>query len=151
MLNQITQTLPSLSWMKSNFSVVFIASNGEEIKVSFPLNPAPRMYDAALVIEKMPQAILADIDEDFGEYLSVASTVANMINDKMKVLIKEVVEHNRCASKVIAALNENKLNKASLLVDRMIDDLQQYEPTAGDVWAEWLALTLDYIESRVGM
>lgn len=151
MLNQIKDSDPSLLWIRSNFSVSFVMSNGQEMKLDFSINPAPRMYDAATIIADMPEAILVDIDKDFGEYLSVASTVANMINDKMKVVIKEVVEHCRCAFKIRCALRDDKLDKASLLVDWLIDQLQLHEPLAGDVWAQWLADVLDYIEVRVGM
>ena len=151
MLNKLKSSAPTLLWMRSNFTIVSRLSNGEEVELSFTLNPTPPTYDAAKVIECIPQAILADIDEDFGEYLSIASTVANTINDKIKIVVKEVVEHCRCANKIINTLHNDELDKASLLVDCLIDLLIPYDPLAGDLWAQWLADTLDYIESRVGM
>lgn len=147
MLQKLIDTNPGHAWMQEKFKFELEMASGKTIRVSFDMNCHSYLFDAEKVIDQFGDGILADIEKDYGEYLSIASTIANVLNTRMEDIALEICSHRKAANLILAALSTKDYQDALEGVTLLCNSLKLYNPRAIEVWGTWLLGLIKYIES----
>lgn len=137
MLDHLRDTNPAPIWMGERFQTTLTFANGQMIIVRFDLSTTGKpeaLFDAEKVIKHFGDAILADEEKEYGEYLSVAATIADVLNQKMTQVGKEVMGHVAAAHKIISSLGMRDITNAYLDAVFLANQLLVYSPASDTIW-----------------
>lgn len=148
MLQNLEDTNPSAEWLRQQFQAKLDLIGGKQIVIRFDMYIQADMFDAEKVIEECGDSILADIEKDYGEFLSVASTIATVLNQKMNIVASAVIDQCALSREIVFALVQEDYRKAAVLADNLIVSLLIFEPQASKVWTEWIDKVYIFIDSR---
>lgn len=139
--------------MGEKFQTTLTCSNGQTMIVRFDLSTTGKpegLFDTEKVIKHFRDAILADEEKEYGEFLSIAATIADVLNEKMSQVGSEVMAHVAAANRIISYLGMRNMTNAYLGAVQLAQDLQVYSPASDQVWAIWLREVVTYAEGEIG-
>lgn len=150
MMDYLTDTNPGMVWLRQRFAVDLPTASGEHIVVRFDLKSCGDKgyrFDTDKVCAHFEHLILADPTTQLGEYLSVAATIADVLNQKMDATKDEILEQIRTSYLILGALSDHNMSAAYLLTNRLGYSLLQYEPLASDIWTDWIGMVYEIIKA----
>jgi len=147
MLQKLIDTNPAHAWMREKFKFELEMASGKTIRISFDMNCYDYYFDAEKVIDQFGDGILADIEEDYGEYLSIASTIANVLNRKMESIAADVSTHYQASGMILESLLAEDYDQALVGVELLCNSLKLYNPRAIEIWGAWIMELMKYVES----
>lgn len=144
----LRQTNPARLWLREKFQTDLQLASGHHIVVRFDL-PSTGVtgyrFDAEAVISLCGEHILADIDKDYGEYLNVASTIADVLNQKVDAEAKRVLGEVRMSLSLLDALDAEDWMGAALILEGLTDSLICHGEHANRIWGSWVNLAVEYV------
>ncbi len=140
MLQNLKDTNPYRVWLDERFQTNLDLVNGKQIVVRFEVNSRPYIFDAETVIKEFGDGMLADI--------KIASTIAEVLNQKMDIVIDEVARQCMWARAVTNALSAKDYRDAAIFLEELIVSLLIFEPRATVVWAEWIDKVYRFIDTQ---
>lgn len=146
MLQQLRNTNPAKVWLHERFQTSLRLASGQYILVRFDLGscgPQGFRFDADEIVKRYDPGVLADKEADFGEYLSVAATIADTLNQKIQLEADSALGHIRLSFDILDALSCKDYITANLMTGCLAESLLYYNPRAKDVWGDWLQIVLD--------
>lgn len=152
MLSHLRDTNPALIWLEERFKTTLSLANGQTIIVRFDISTTGKptsFFDAEKVIKHFGDAILADEEKEYGEYLSVASTIADVLNQKMSQVGAEIAAHVALAHEVITSIGNRDMTNACLVALHLTNALKEYSPTSDTIWAIWLREVVTYTQGEI--
>ena len=148
MLQNLTDTNPRKRWLGESFKVKLDLIGGRSIVINFDMHTDADMFDTERVIKEFGDSILADIEKEYGEFLSVASTIATVLNNKMQIIADEVVRHYSTSDRILQALEHEDYYNAAQLLDELVVSLIIFEPQASAIWTEWVYKVYTFIDTQ---
>lgn len=151
MLEFLQDTNPATIWLRERFSTSLRLVGGKLIVVRFYLYecaPDGFKWDADKVITHCTPEFLVDIEDNFGEYLSLASTVADVLNERMQLQTDVILAQVKMSFAILDALSADDYKDAHMLTGELGKSLLLYDPRASDVWSGWFELVFQTIDSH---
>lgn len=153
MLQHIRDSNPASKWLGEKFQANLTLANGHLAILRFDLSSAGKpscQFDTDKVMKHYGDAILVDPETDFGEYLNVASTIADVLNQKMAEVGQDVMGHVRSAHEIVAALSVDNKTDAYLDAIFLAKRLMTYGTSADVTWGVWLQNVIEYAKTGIG-
>lgn len=138
MLQNLEDTNPALMWLDCKYRVDLRLTNGQLIVVRFDRHTPRNFFNAEKIIKHYGNAIVANKETDYGEYLSVASTIADVLNQKMQIVMREVESHAGMSYLILDTLASKDKKQARQCAILLTELLLGYDPEASSVWGNWL-------------
>lgn len=117
-------------------------ASGHLIVVRFDLNSCGYTqgykFDADKVLTHYSEGILG------ANKLEVAEALAAALNEKMAMCANEILGHARESYSILDALDIGALDLAYWQALRLAENLQGYEPRAGEIWGNWIEKVIEY-------
>lgn len=153
-MDYLIDTNPGMVWLRQRFSVHLPTAGGDHIVVRFDLKSCGDngyRFDTDKVHAHFEHLILADPFISFREYLSVAATIADVLNQRMDNTKEEVLEQVRMSYLILGALASHNMSAAYLLTNRLGYSLLTYDPLASEVWSDWVGMVYEAIKANNDM
>ena len=150
MMDYLADTNPSLVWLRQRFAIHLPTASGEHIVVRFDLKSCGDegfKFDTDKVCAHFEHMILADPTTQLGEYLSVAATIADVLNQMMDRVKEEVLWQFRMSYLILDALASHNMSATYLLTNRLGYSLLAYDPLASQVWSDWVGMVYETIKA----
>ena len=143
---------PARIWLREQFQTSLRLVSGRLIVVRFDLASCGRkgIWDADKIMTYFDPTFLVDKEDDFGEYLAIASTVAHVLNEKMALEAEEILSHLKMSFLILDALQAEDYEEAYLLSGKLAVRLLPYDPRASNIWSDWIEKVFVHIKSASG-
>lgn len=152
MIQYLTNTNPAGKWLQGKFQTSLRLVNGQLIVLRFDVASCGTQgfkWTADKVIAKFDPTTLVDKETDYGEYLSMASTIADVLNQKMQLVANDVLEQVRMSLDVLGALSLGDRLSAYVLAVRLTNRLLIYSPESDRIWSAWIENVIDYAKPEI--
>jgi hypothetical protein len=148
-MEHLEQTIPAARWInEGRFRISVEMTNGRLIVVRFDASSCGNqrfIWNAEKVVEHFWDCILVDLVSAYGEYLNVASYIANLLNERVEQVRFMLHEHVRISYRILDALRATDTVLAYQLLVRLAHDLDGFEPEAEQIWGEWVRSAYDHL------
>ena len=151
MLYQLRTTNPASKWLREKFWTTLMLANGHQITLWFDLASCGKegyKWDADKVITRLDPTFLVDKETEFGEYLSLASTVADVLNQRMDIISKDVMGHARESLRILEAISAENKTVAYLKTVALASRLVAYGSIANTIWGDWIAKVAEFTKPQ---
>ena len=141
MKNILRETNPAEKWLGERFRIDMQMADGYHIVLRFDL-PSTGLtgyrFDAEEVVKRFGEHILADKETNYGEHLNVASTIAEVLNERMDAVALAVFEQCCMSLSLLDALDAQDYVLARLIGLRLGESLVVFGEQADNLWGDWL-------------
>lgn len=154
MVHFLEDTNPAPVWLQEKFKTVLQLANGHIVVVKFNVTSCDSEgynFDTEAVLSHFGNAILADKETAYGDYLSIASTIAHVLNTRMVEIAEEVISHVDLSLKILARISSQNYAEAYLLTVKLSKRLLAFGDHADNIWASWLWKVVQTLKSEGGM
>lgn len=152
MIQHLQHANPARIWLRERFQTSLRLVSGRLIVIRFDLASCGRegIWDADKVMTHFDPTFLVDKEDDFGEYLSIASCIAAVLNQRMQLEADEILSHLKMSFSILDALQAEDYAAAYLLTGTLGMRLLPYEPRASAIWSGWVDRVFEHIKSASG-
>lgn len=148
----LRKTNPAEIWLGEKFQTELRLANGKLIVLRFDLQSASDngyRFDTEKVVEQFGDSILACQETNYGEYLNVAATIADVLNTRMTILAQRVLGHSRMSLFLLDALDLSAWSTARQILCRLAESLDDLDhPRAEQIWGKWVQQVVQYVDSQ---
>lgn len=147
----LRQSNPAQTWLHERHQTELRLADGKLIVLRFDLESTGQTgyrFDTEKVVNEFGDSILACPETDFGEYLNVASTIADVLNERMDMVARRVFGQVRLSLSLLDALDDDAFGPARLIWEGLVDSLGVYDNTqVFKVWGQWIENVRRYIDT----
>ncbi len=147
MLEHLQKTNPSERWLKGMFRTHLQMLKGEDLVVNFDLKSAGKLTLEG-VMNAYGHLIYVDQENNYGEYLSIATTLTSVINEKMMEVVQEVFAQIKASWFILEDIEDQNYERAAQTAFQLGVSLLSFEPRASKVWCTWVDEVLEYTDSQ---
>lgn len=148
MLQNLKDTNPCDTWLAENFQGRLDLASGRSVVINFNIDKNVDVFDAEKVIKEFGDGILADIENEYGEYLSVAAVMATTLNIKISIITNEVIWQSETSHAILRALERDDYYHAAQSLEELVTSLLIFETQADAVWTRWVDNVCQFIKAQ---
>jgi len=153
MIQILRETNPAKIWLREKFQISLRLVNGRLIVIRFDLASCGTtdglIWDADKVWKHCGDSILADDPLITEKHLSIASTIADVLNEKMEVEAAEILGQIKMSFLILDALETQDYGTACLLINQLIERLKPYDPRAYEMWRRWIGNVFHIVRTAI--
>lgn len=148
MLQNLKDTNPCDIWLAEKFAGTLDLVNGRSIVIKFNIDKNINIFNTEKVIKEFGDGILADIENEYGEFLSVAATMATTLNDKISIITNEVIWQSETSCAILRALEREDYYHAAQSLEELVTSLLIFESKAEPIWTRWVDNVCQFIKAQ---
>ena len=153
MIQTLRDTNPAGIWLREKFQISLRLVNGRLIVLRFDLASCGTtdglIWDADKVTKHYGSFILADDLLVTEKHLSIASTIAEVLNEKMELEAEEILRQIKMSFTILDALEADDYVTACDLTTKLIDRLKPYDPRAYNIWRQWVGNVFHVVRTAI--
>jgi hypothetical protein len=149
MIQYLQHANPARIWLREQFQTSLRLVSGRLIVIRFDLASCGRegIWDADKIMTYFDPTFLVDKEDDYGEYLSIASTVADVLNQRMELEAAEILAQIKISFSILDALRCQFYRTAYAETAHLAQRLLPYDPRASQIWSSWIDTVFEHIKS----